>query len=67
MSLGALWSFRSHLQDSSRLATANYPETLHAIAVVNSPSFFPTVWGWIKVRLSLSLITCSQHFCLGLV
>ncbi|KAJ3011324.1 hypothetical protein NUW54_g2211 [Trametes sanguinea] len=41
---------RAHLQEASALATANYPETLSTIAVVNSPAFFPTVWGWIKVR-----------------
>lgn len=50
VSLTAMWRLRNHLQDASRLATANYPETLGAIAVVNAPSFFPTVWGWIKVR-----------------
>ena len=48
--LPTLWSLRGHLQEASALATANYPETLSTIAVVNSPSFFPTVWGWIKVR-----------------
>ena len=50
VSLNLLWNLRSHLQEASTLATANYPETLSTIAVVNSPSFFPTVWGWIKVR-----------------
>lgn len=48
VSLGTLWNWRKHLQEASTLATANYPETLSTIAVVNSPSFFPTVWGWIK-------------------
>ncbi|KAJ3560204.1 hypothetical protein NP233_g10993 [Leucocoprinus birnbaumii] len=48
VSLGSMWRLRNHLQEASRLATANYPETLGTIAVVNSPSFFPTVWGWIK-------------------
>ncbi|KAF9457432.1 CRAL-TRIO domain-containing protein [Collybia nuda] len=48
VSLGSMWSLRSHLQEASRLATANYPETLNTIAIVNSPSFFPTIWGWIK-------------------
>ncbi|KAF8133416.1 CRAL/TRIO domain-containing protein [Boletus edulis] len=43
-----MWSLRSHLQQASTMATANYPETLHTIAIVNSPSFFPTVWSWIK-------------------
>ncbi|KAJ7595635.1 CRAL/TRIO domain-containing protein [Mycena floridula] len=48
VSLSSMWTFRSHLQDAAKLATANYPETLSTIAIVNSPSFFPTVWGWIK-------------------
>jgi hypothetical protein len=51
VSLGMMWSLRRHLQQASELATAHYPETLHTIAVVNAPSFFPTVWSWIKVRL----------------
>lgn len=49
VSFTSLWSLRGHLQEASALATANYPETLHTIAIVNAPSFFPTVWGWIKV------------------
>ncbi|KAK2459680.1 hypothetical protein APHAL10511_008325 [Amanita phalloides] len=48
VSLASLWKLRSHLQEASELASINYPETLHTIAVVNSPSFFSTVWGWIK-------------------
>jgi len=44
-----MWTLRSHFQEASTLATANYPETLGLIAVVNSPSFFPTIWDWIKV------------------
>jgi len=48
VSLGAMWTLRNHLQQASTLATANYPETLNTIAVVNSPAFFPTIWGWIK-------------------
>ncbi|OBZ71395.1 SEC14-like protein 2, partial [Grifola frondosa] len=48
VSLTSLWSLRAHLQEASTLATANYPETLSTIAVVNSPAFFPTVWGWVK-------------------
>ena len=50
VSFKSLWGLRGHLQEASALATANYPETLHTIAVVNAPSFFPTVWGWIKVK-----------------
>ena len=48
-SLRHMWSLRSHLQQASTMATANYPETLNTIAVVNSPPFFPTVWNWVKV------------------
>ncbi|KAK0240690.1 CRAL/TRIO domain-containing protein [Armillaria nabsnona] len=48
LTLGTVISLRSHLQEASRLATANYPETLHIIAVVNAPAFFPMIWGWIK-------------------
>ncbi|KAF8968943.1 CRAL-TRIO domain-containing protein [Flammula alnicola] len=48
VSFGSMWRLRHHLQEASRLSTANYPETLHAIAIVNSPSFFPTIWSWIK-------------------
>lgn len=48
VSFGSIWRLRNHLQEASRLSTANYPETLHTIAIVNSPSFFPTIWNWIK-------------------
>jgi hypothetical protein len=52
VSLSAMWSLRNHLQQASTMATANYPETLNTTAIVNSPSFFPTIWNWIKVRIS---------------
>ncbi|KAF8879486.1 CRAL-TRIO domain-containing protein [Infundibulicybe gibba] len=48
VSFMSLWSLRSHLGEASRLASDNYPETLCSVVVVNAPSFFPTVWGWIK-------------------
>ncbi|EMD39747.1 hypothetical protein CERSUDRAFT_112035 [Gelatoporia subvermispora B] len=48
VSLGTLWTLRSHLGEASTLAKAHYPETLGTIAVLHAPSFFPTVWGWIK-------------------
>lgn len=48
VSLSTMWSLRSHLQQASVMATAHYPETLNTIAIVNSPSYFPTVWSWIK-------------------
>lgn len=46
--LKQFWNLRAHLQDSSALATAHYPETLDRIFVVGAPSFFPTVWEWAK-------------------
>ncbi|KAG6333729.1 hypothetical protein ID866_5357 [Astraeus odoratus] len=48
VSLSNMWSLRTHLQQASTMATAHYPETLNTIAVVNCPSFFPTIWNWIK-------------------
>ncbi|KDN45123.1 hypothetical protein RSAG8_05038, partial [Rhizoctonia solani AG-8 WAC10335] len=39
---------RGHLQEASTLATANYPETLGTIFVVGAPSWWSTVWGWVK-------------------
>ncbi|KAG6819667.1 hypothetical protein H0H93_009747 [Arthromyces matolae] len=48
VSIGSMWHLRSHLAEASRLATANYPETLNTVAIVNSPPFFSTIWGWIK-------------------
>jgi hypothetical protein len=51
-----MWSLRRHLQQASELATAHYPETLHTIAIVNAPAFFPVVWSWIKVRHPLLFI-----------
>src|SRR5258708_7486466 len=44
-SIGSMWTLRSHLSESAKLATANYPETLSTIAIINAPSFFPTIWG----------------------
>src|SRR5712671_4854205 len=62
VSLGLMWSLRRHLQQASELATAHYPETLHRIAIINAPAFFPTVWSWIKVRCPLlySLLSPRQ-------
>ncbi|KAI5122436.1 hypothetical protein M0805_008749 [Coniferiporia weirii] len=48
MSLRQMWPLRGHLQEASELANANYPETLGTIVIVNAPSFFSTIWGWIK-------------------
>ena len=60
VSLSSLWSLRGHLGEASRLATANYPETLGRVVVVNSPAFFPTVWGWIKVNPHF--LSCRKEF-----
>lgn len=51
VSMRQMWTLRSHLQEASELANANFPETLGTTIVVNAPSFFSTVWGWIKVCL----------------
>jgi hypothetical protein len=62
VSLSSLWQLRHHLQEASSLSTANYPETLHHVAIVNSPSFFPVIWRWIKVGNDISLFTQKQIF-----
>lgn len=46
--LRQFWSLKNHMQDASQLATAHYPETLDRIFIIGAPSFFPTVWSWIK-------------------
>lgn len=48
VSLTSLWSLKSHLQQSIKLTSDNYPETINTICVVNSPSFFPAIWSWVK-------------------
>ncbi|KAJ7026255.1 CRAL-TRIO domain-containing protein [Mycena alexandri] len=42
------WNLKGHMQAASALATAHYPETLERLFILGAPSFFPTVWGWIK-------------------
>ena len=42
------WNLKNHMQEASQLATAHYPETLDRIFIIGAPSFFPTVWSWIK-------------------
>ncbi|KAF3192701.1 hypothetical protein TWF106_010558 [Orbilia oligospora] len=46
--LKTFWNLKNHMQDASTLATAHYPETLDRIFIIGAPSFFPTVWGWVK-------------------
>ncbi|KAL8802738.1 MAG: hypothetical protein Q9200_006484 [Gallowayella weberi] len=61
--LKQFWNLRSHMQDASQLATAHYPETLDRIFIIGAPSFFPTVWGWIKKWFDP--ITTSKIFILS--
>lgn len=61
--LKQFWNLKSHMQDASLLATAHYPETLDRIFIVGAPSFFPTVWGWVKRWFDP--ITVSKIFILG--
>lgn len=48
VSLTKLFNLRNHMSDASKLATAHYPETLDRIFVVGAPSYFPTIWSWVK-------------------
>ncbi|KAI4218527.1 MAG: hypothetical protein L6R36_008906 [Xanthoria steineri] len=61
--LKQFWNLRNHMQDASQLATAHYPETLDRIFIIGAPSFFPTVWGWIKKWFDP--ITTSKIFILS--
>ncbi|KAG9019739.1 hypothetical protein FRB90_009609 [Tulasnella sp. 427] len=49
VSFSLMWNLRTHLQQASVLANANFPETMGMTWIVNAPSFFSTVWGWLKV------------------
>jgi len=48
MSLGLLWKLRNHLGQASQLNSSHFPETLGKTALVNVPSFFATIWNFIK-------------------
>ena len=61
--LKQFWNLKGHMQDASQLATAHYPETLDRIFIIGAPSFFPTVWGWIKRWFDP--ITVSKIFILS--
>ena len=61
--LKQFWDLKSHMQAASQLATAHYPETLDRIFIVGAPSFFSTVWGWIKRWFDP--ITVSKIFILS--
>ncbi|KAJ7490784.1 CRAL-TRIO domain-containing protein [Mycena latifolia] len=57
------WNLKGHMQAASTLATAHYPETLDRLFILGAPSFFPTVWGWIKRWFDP--ITTSKIFILS--
>lgn len=61
--LKQFWNLKQHMQDASTLATAHYPETLDRIFIIGAPSFFPTVWGWVKRWFDP--ITVSKIFILS--
>ncbi|GAA6030249.1 hypothetical protein JCM8097_009009 [Rhodosporidiobolus ruineniae] len=48
VSLRRFWQLREHMQRASVLASARYAETLGSIYLIGAPSFFSTVWGWVK-------------------
>lgn len=57
------WALRDHMSDSSRLATAHYPETLDRIFVVGAPSFFKTVWSWAQRWFDPITVVSPHHLC----
>ncbi|KAF2086293.1 CRAL/TRIO domain-containing protein [Saccharata proteae CBS 121410] len=61
--LKQFWNLKAHMQDASTLATAHYPETLDRIFIIGAPSFFPTVWSWVKRWFDP--ITVSKIFILS--
>ncbi|KAL8815827.1 MAG: hypothetical protein Q9223_005075 [Gallowayella weberi] len=42
------WNLRQYVQDLARLLSGNYPEILDTVFVIGAPSYFSTIWGWIK-------------------
>lgn len=48
MGLMGYWNLKAHMQAASTLASTYYPETLDRVFLIGAPSFFPTVWSWIK-------------------
>ncbi|KAL8689519.1 MAG: hypothetical protein Q9218_004830 [Villophora microphyllina] len=43
-----VWNLRGYVQDLSRLLSRNYPEILDHVFIIGAPSYFSTIWGWIK-------------------
>ncbi|WVR04897.1 hypothetical protein IAU60_001909 [Kwoniella sp. DSM 27419] len=62
MGLKQYWDLRAHLQDSSSLSAAHYPETLNSIVVIGAPSFFSTIWSWIKKFIDPGVVA-KIHIC----
>lgn len=58
VSLIQFWKLKNHMQDASLLATSHYPETLDRIFLIGAPSFFPTVWSWIKRWFDPITVVC---------
>ncbi|KAK7036104.1 CRAL-TRIO domain-containing protein [Favolaschia claudopus] len=48
LGLMGYWNLKNHMQAASTLASTYHPETLDRVFLIGAPSFFPTVWGWIK-------------------
>jgi len=46
--LWTFWGLKGHMQESGKIISDRYPETMMRVYVVNAPSFFGTVWGWVK-------------------
>ncbi|KAL8757408.1 MAG: hypothetical protein Q9199_002241 [Rusavskia elegans] len=43
-----VWNMRAYVQDLARLLSGNYPEILDRVFLIGAPSYFSTIWGWIK-------------------
>ncbi|KAL8730355.1 MAG: hypothetical protein Q9166_004120 [cf. Caloplaca sp. 2 TL-2023] len=43
-----VWNMRSYVQDLARTLSGSYPEILDRVFVIGAPSYFSTIWGWIK-------------------
>ncbi|KAL8950082.1 MAG: hypothetical protein Q9222_003866 [Ikaeria aurantiellina] len=43
-----VWNLRGYVQDLARLLSRNYPEILDHVFIIGAPSYFSTIWGWVK-------------------
>ncbi|KAL8675548.1 MAG: hypothetical protein Q9168_000060 [Polycauliona sp. 1 TL-2023] len=46
--LRQVWNMRAYVQDLAKLLSGNYPEILDRVFLIGAPSYFSTIWGWIK-------------------